>query len=99
MSRAIRYQPGEWSVFFVTSRYIHSHFLLCPYQQINAAIIGVLVVLREVCARDQGYSGRGVNLFGAQGDPLSPYVDPDDLDRNALARRDDVVGGADITIG
>ena len=42
MSRRIRYQPEEWSVFFVTGRCIHSRFLLRPSQRVNALIIGVL---------------------------------------------------------
>ena len=42
MSRPIRYQPEEWSVFFVTGRCIHSRFLLRPSQRVNALIIGVL---------------------------------------------------------
>ena len=42
MSRPIRYQPEEWSVFFVTGRCIHSRFLLRPSPRVNALIIGVL---------------------------------------------------------
>ena len=42
MSRPIRYQPEEWSVFFVTGRCIHSRFLLRPSQRVNALIVGVL---------------------------------------------------------
>ena len=42
MSRSIRYQPEEWSVFFVTGRCIHSRFLLRPSQRVNALIVGVL---------------------------------------------------------
>jgi REP element-mobilizing transposase RayT len=42
MSRPIRYQPEEWSVFFVTGRCIHSRFLLRPLQRVNSLIVGVL---------------------------------------------------------
>ena len=42
MSRPIRYQPEEWSVFFVTGRCIHSRFLLRPSQRVNALIVAVL---------------------------------------------------------
>ena len=42
MSRPIRYQPEEWSVFFVTGRCIHSRFLLRPSQRVKALIVGVL---------------------------------------------------------
>ena len=36
MSCPIRYQPEEWSAFFVTGRCIHSRFLLRPSQRVNA---------------------------------------------------------------
>ena len=42
MSRPLRYQPEEWSTFFVTARCIHSRFLLRPSPRVNKLIIGVL---------------------------------------------------------
>jgi putative transposase len=42
MSRPIRYQSEERSVFFVTDRCIHSRFLLRPSQRVHALIVGVL---------------------------------------------------------
>ena len=47
MSRPIRYQPEEWSVFFVTGRCIHSRFLLRPSQRVNSLIVGVLARAAE----------------------------------------------------
>ena len=41
MSRPLRYQPKEWSTFFVTARCIHSRFLLRPSPRVNKIIIGV----------------------------------------------------------
>ena len=38
----MRYQPEEWSAFFVASRCIHSRFLLRPSQRVNALMVGVL---------------------------------------------------------
>jgi len=55
MSRPIRYQPEDWSVFFVTSRCIQSRFLLRPSHRVNALIVGVLA--RAVERFD-------VNVFG-----------------------------------
>ena len=42
MSRPIRYQPEEWSVWFVTGRCIHSRYLLRPSPRTNAIVIGAL---------------------------------------------------------
>ena len=42
MSRPLRFQPEEWSIFFVTARCIHSRFLLRPSPRVNKLIIGVL---------------------------------------------------------
>ena len=42
MSRPLRYQPEEWSTFFLTARCIHSRFLLRPSPRVNKLIIGVL---------------------------------------------------------
>ena len=42
MSRPLRYQPEEWSIFFVTGRCIQSRFLLRPSPRVNALIVGVL---------------------------------------------------------
>jgi len=42
MSRPIRYQPDEWSVFFVTARCIHSRYLLRPSPKTNALVVGVM---------------------------------------------------------
>ena len=42
MPRKLRFQPEEWSTFFVTSRCIHSRFLLRPSQHSNQLIIGVI---------------------------------------------------------
>ena len=42
MPRKLRFQPEEWSTFFVTSKCIHSRFLLRPSQHSNQLIIGVI---------------------------------------------------------
>ena len=42
MPRKLRFQPEEWSTFFVTSRCIHSRFLLRPSNHSNQLIIGVI---------------------------------------------------------
>ena len=47
MSRPLRYQPDEWSTFFVTARCIHGRFLLRPSPTVNRLIIGVLARASE----------------------------------------------------
>ena len=42
MPRKLRFQPEEWSTFFVTSRCIQSRFLLRPSHHSNQLIIGVI---------------------------------------------------------
>ena len=42
MPRKLRFQPEEWSTFFVTSRCIQSRFLLRPSHYSNQLIIGVI---------------------------------------------------------
>ena len=73
MSRPIRYQPEEWSVFFVTVRCIHSRFLLRPSQRVNVLIVGVLaraverfdVTLFGVCFLSNHYFQRWQTHFAA----------------------------------
>ena len=42
MARPLRYQPDEWSTFFVTARCIHGRFLVRPSPTVNRLIIGIL---------------------------------------------------------
>ena len=42
MPSLLRYQPKEWSTFFVSTRCIHSRFIVRSSPRVNKLIIGVI---------------------------------------------------------